>query len=108
MWSGPLAATMFSVPPLTGLAVLEAVGALAAEPELDELEHAARPMATAVAATAIPATRLDTLVMRHVPFWSTQVRLDGDCPVLMITAPPQRLSATQAGIQPKIQAVARL
>jgi|SRR6185437_989813 len=75
MWSGPLAATMFSVPPLTGCDVLDAAGLAELEPVLeldgaeddvddgdDELEHAARPMA-AVATTASPATRLDTLVM---------------------------------------------
>jgi hypothetical protein len=76
MWSGPLAATMFSVPPLTGCDVLDAEGL--ADVELlddpvdeadgveddgdDELEHAARPRA-AVATAASPATRLDTLVM---------------------------------------------
>jgi hypothetical protein len=63
---------MFSVPPLTGFAVLDAVGAteeLAVDPAVlfddgddGELEHAATPMA-ADATTASPATRLDTLVM---------------------------------------------
>ena len=66
---------MFSVPPLTGCDVLDAAGLAELEPVLeldgaeddvddgdDELEHAARPMA-AVATTASPATRLDTLVM---------------------------------------------
>jgi hypothetical protein len=57
---------MFSVPPLTGFAVLDATGLLdELVDEFDddgELEQAPRPMA-AVATTASPATRLDTLVM---------------------------------------------
>jgi hypothetical protein len=68
MWSGPAFATMFSVPPLTGFALLDD-GVLDEPVDVDvddgddgELEQAARPMA-AVAATASPATRLDTLVM---------------------------------------------
>jgi len=72
MWSGPLAATMFSVPPDTGFSVLvDVVGAaLVVElPELvvelgvlDELEHAARPPA-AMARTASAATRFEALGM---------------------------------------------
>lgn len=44
MWSGPLAATMLSVPPETGfwLLVDDAFG-VAEPPLLDVLEHAARP-----------------------------------------------------------------
>jgi hypothetical protein len=66
---------MFSVPPLTGCDVLDAEGLAAVvlvdddeddgdEDDVgdDELEHAAMPRA-AVATTASPATRLDTLVM---------------------------------------------
>jgi hypothetical protein len=88
---------MFSVPPLTGCDVLDADGLAAPvleddvdvdEGDEDELEHAARPMA-AVATTASPATRLDTLVMGMFLFgplrsgWSWQ---PGAGQVLAITA----------------------
>jgi hypothetical protein len=68
MWSGPLAAMTFSVPPDCGLVLVPVVaGAPAVEdafdepdepPELDE--HAARPPAAKVAATSA-AMRLDDL-----------------------------------------------
>ena len=62
MWSGPLAATMLSVPPDCGFWLLVAdVGAVVEPVEL-ELEHAARPPA-AMARTASVATRFEALGM---------------------------------------------
>ena len=67
MWSGPVAATTFSVPPAWGLVLLvpEVAGAAAVEVEepeepLELDEHAARPPA-AVMATTSAATRLEDL-----------------------------------------------
>src|ERR1700722_2418875 len=63
MWSGPLAATMLSVPPDCGFSPLVAeVGAVDEPVLLDVLEHAARPPA-AMARTASVATRFETLGM---------------------------------------------
>jgi hypothetical protein len=58
MWSGPAAATTFSVPPDTGLFELLAAGALL----LDEELHAASP---AAASTATPSAtyRFGALIM---------------------------------------------
>src|SRR5215469_17232615 len=110
MWSGPALATMFSVPPLTGFAVLVAVGLLAGELDDDdgELEHAARPMA-AVATTASPATRLDTWVMGMFLFGL--LRSGGAGQPLVMPRPrdhclPERLCATCGEIQPKMRVVA--
>src|SRR6202522_2818631 len=63
MWSGPLAATMCSVPPDCGFSLLDAaVGAVDEPLLLDVLEHAARPPA-AMARTASVATRFEALGM---------------------------------------------
>src|ERR1700722_9286898 len=63
MWSGPLAATMLSVPPDCGFSPLVAeVGAVDEPVLLDVLEHAARPPA-AMARTASVATRFEALGM---------------------------------------------
>src|ERR1700744_6243846 len=84
MWSGPVEATTFSVPPAWGLVLLvpEVAGAAAVEvepPEPEEPfeldEHAARPPAATMAATSA-ATRLEDL---DIGMWHVSLGVQSSC-----------------------------
>src|ERR1700734_217725 len=117
MWSGPLAATMFSVPPDYGFSLLvAAVGAVDEPVLLDVLEHAARPPA-AMARTASVATRFEALGMDiFLLVYSAQVEADchrsSDRSVVRPSCddclPTERFCGNPRGFHTKKRVVARL
>jgi hypothetical protein len=106
MWSGPLLATMLTVPPAWIFWLLVDVETELV-PEFPELEHAARPTAATATAASAP-TRLDTVVMSMF-LWSSKVRLSEAAtgrPGANDHCLPERFCATYAEIQSKTAVVA--